>query len=82
MVIAGGAGTLFGPLVGAAIVVILKMVVSAYVARWVLLLGLVFIALVILLPEGVVPGVARLVRRLTPKPPARASEIVAARGTP
>lgn len=67
MVIAGGAGTLFGPVVGAAIVVVLKMVVSAYVARWVLLLGLVFIAIVILLPEGVVPGVARLARRLLPK---------------
>ncbi len=59
MVIAGGAGTLFGPVIGAAIVILLKMVVSAYVARWMLLLGCIFIAIVIFLPEGVVPGLSR-----------------------
>jgi branched-chain amino acid transport system permease protein len=52
--------------VGAAIVVLLKMVVSAYVARWVMLLGLVFIAIVLFLPEGVVPGLAHLVNRAFP----------------
>lgn len=66
MVIAGGAGTLLGPVVGAAIVVILKMVVSAYVKQWVLLLGCTFIAIVILLPEGVVPGLERLLTMLLP----------------
>ncbi len=64
MVIAGGVGTLAGPLVGAAIVVILKMVVSAYVVRWVMLLGIVFVLIVVFLPEGVVPGAARLLRTL------------------
>lgn len=63
MIIAGGVATLTGPLVGAAIVVILKMVVSAYVIRWVMLLGIVFVLIVVLLPEGVVPGLLRLVRR-------------------
>jgi branched-chain amino acid transport system permease protein len=67
MVIAGGAGTLLGPVVGAAIVVLLKMVVSAYVARWVFLLGIVFIVIVIFLPEGVVPGINRLLRRVRPR---------------
>jgi len=66
MVIAGGAGTLFGPLVGAFIVVVLKMVVSAYVTRWVMLLGIVFVVIVIFMPEGVVPGLDRLRRRLLP----------------
>jgi ABC-type branched-subunit amino acid transport system permease subunit len=66
MVIAGGAGTLLGPVAGAAIVVLLKMVVSAYVARWVMLLGFVFIAIVLFLPEGVVPGLAHLVNRAFP----------------
>jgi branched-chain amino acid transport system permease protein len=63
MVIAGGVATLAGPLVGAAIVVVFKMVVSAYVTRWVMLLGIVFVLIVIFLPEGVVPGLLRLARR-------------------
>jgi branched-chain amino acid transport system permease protein len=62
MVIAGGAGTLFGPVVGAALVVIVKSVVSAYVTRWNMLLGAIFVAIVILMPEGLVPGTARLWR--------------------
>jgi branched-chain amino acid transport system permease protein len=60
MVIAGGAGTLLGPLVGAAVVVLLKNVVSAYVTRWVMLLGLVFVAIVLYMPEGLVPGIEKL----------------------
>jgi len=62
MVIAGGAGTLLGPVVGAVVVVMLKNVVSAYVTRWVLLLGLVFVAIVAFMPEGLVPGFDRLRR--------------------
>jgi branched-chain amino acid transport system permease protein len=58
-VIAGGAGTLAGPVVGAAIVLILKNYVSAYFERWNMLLGLVFVLIVILMPDGVVPGVRR-----------------------
>jgi len=58
-VIAGGAGTLAGPIVGAAIVMILKNYVSAYLERWNMLLGLVFVLIVIFMPDGVVPGVRR-----------------------
>ncbi|HZX94371.1 MAG TPA: branched-chain amino acid ABC transporter permease [Myxococcales bacterium] len=63
MVIAGGAGTLLGPLAGAAVVVLLKNVASAYVTRWVMLLGIVFVAIVVFMPEGLVPGLSRLRRR-------------------
>jgi hypothetical protein len=42
MVIAGGPATLSGPVVGAALVVLLKNGASAYVDRWIMLLGLVF----------------------------------------
>lgn len=63
-VIAGGAGTLAGPVVGAAIVLILKNYVSAYLERWNMLLGLVFVLIVIFMPEGVVPGVRRWWARL------------------
>ena len=62
-VIAGGSGTLAGPLVGAAIVMILKNYVSAYIERWNMLLGFVFVLIVIFMPEGVVPGIKRLWRR-------------------
>lgn len=62
MVIAGGAGTLAGPIVGAALVLILQNVVSAYVSRWMMLLGAVFVLIVILMPEGLVPGMPRLRR--------------------
>jgi len=59
-VIAGGSGTLAGPIVGAAIIMLLKNYVSAYVERWNMLMGFVFVLIVIFMPEGVVPGVRRL----------------------
>jgi branched-chain amino acid transport system permease protein len=58
-VIAGGSGTLAGPIIGAAIVMLLKNYVSAYVERWNMLLGFVFVVIVVFMPDGVVPGVRR-----------------------
>jgi len=60
MVISGGAGTLLGPIVGAALVVAVKTVVSGFIERWNFLLGAIFVAIVIMMPEGLVPGSARL----------------------
>ena len=60
MVISGGAGTLLGPIVGAALVVVVKSVVSGFIERWNFLLGAIFVAIVVLMPEGLVPGSARL----------------------
>jgi branched-chain amino acid transport system permease protein len=54
---------LFGPIIGAALVVIVKSVVSGYIERWNILLGAIFVAIVIMMPEGLVPGTARLVTR-------------------
>jgi branched-chain amino acid transport system permease protein len=62
MVISGGAGTLLGPIVGSALVVVVKSVVSGYIERWNMLLGAIFVGIVILMPEGIVPGSARLWR--------------------
>jgi branched-chain amino acid transport system permease protein len=62
MVISGGAATLLGPVVGAALVVIVKNVVSAYIARWNFMLGAIFVAIVVFMPEGLVPGTVRLAR--------------------
>jgi len=60
MVISGGSATLLGPIVGSAIVVIMKNVVSAYVERWNMALGIIFVLIIIFMPEGLVPGSVRL----------------------
>ena len=62
MVIAGGTGTLLGPITGAALVVVVKNVASAYIERWNFVLGAIFVAIVVFMPEGLVPGTARLAR--------------------
>jgi branched-chain amino acid transport system permease protein len=64
MVISGGSGTLLGPIAGAALVVIMKNVASAYIERWNFVLGAIFVAIVIFMPEGLVPGSVRLWRWL------------------
>ena len=40
----------------------MKSVVSGFIERWNMLLGFIFVAIVILMPEGLVPGSARLWR--------------------
>ena len=59
-VIAGGSGTLTGPAVGAALVLLLKNYASAYVERWNMLLGLVFLIIVLVMPTEIVPGLKKL----------------------
>lgn len=63
-VIAGGSGTLGGPAVGAALVLLLKNYASAYVERWNMLLGLVFLFIVLVMPTGIVPGLQKLTARI------------------
>jgi branched-chain amino acid transport system permease protein len=78
MVISGGPGTLLGPIVGSTLVVVIKTVVSGFIERWNFLLGAIFVAIVILMPEGLVPGSARLwrlaFRKRTPAPSAIKTE--------
>jgi branched-chain amino acid transport system permease protein len=62
MVISGGTATLFGPIAGATIVVLMKNVVSAYIERWNLVLGVIFVIIISFMPEGLVPGTIRLWR--------------------
>jgi branched-chain amino acid transport system permease protein len=63
MVIAGGTGTLLGPIVGAALVIVMKDVASAYIERWNFVLGAIFVLIVVFMPEGLVPGCVRLWRK-------------------
>jgi len=63
-VIAGGAGTVYGPAFGALLVVVLKNYASAYIERWNILLGLVFLFIVVFMPAGLASGFAGVMRRL------------------
>jgi branched-chain amino acid transport system permease protein len=62
-VIAGGSGTAAGPVVGATLVLLLKNYASAYLERWNMLLGLVFLFIVLVMPTGIIPGLTRLAAR-------------------
>jgi len=52
MVILGGAGTLVGPTIGAAILVLLENIVSTYTERWLIFLGLVYVLVGLFAPNG------------------------------
>jgi branched-chain amino acid transport system permease protein len=58
MVILGGAGTLVGPALGSAAIVLLENAISATTQRWLLVLGLVYIVVTLYAPTGLV-GVLR-----------------------
>ena len=62
-VIAGGAGTLAGPILGSILIVLLKNYVSGFVERWNMLLGIIFVFIVIFMPTGMVPGIIQLKNR-------------------
>jgi branched-chain amino acid transport system permease protein len=61
MVISGGKGTLAGPLVGGLVFGIAPVILRAYVrpeAQWILY-GALMILIVYILPDGIVPAIAR-----------------------
>lgn len=62
MTITGGVGTLFGSFVGAAAIISLENLVSAFTARWPMVLGLAFVLIMIFAPEGIL---GRFRRRLS-----------------
>jgi branched-chain amino acid transport system permease protein len=64
MAILGGASTLLGPIVGAAIITIVKNVVSTYIERWNILLGVIFVVVIMFMPNGLVPGCRQLWRSI------------------
>lgn len=53
MVTLGGPATLVGPVLGAGAIVLLKNVMSAYTARWLLILGIVYIVAILAAPRGI-----------------------------
>ncbi|MEE7475190.1 branched-chain amino acid ABC transporter permease [Methylobacterium hispanicum] len=70
MVVAGGKGTLMGPVVGGLIFGLLPVAlrpVMAPEAQWIVY-GLVLIVILFVMPRGIVPGLADLVRRRPARP--------------
>lgn len=76
MVVLGGLGTIWGPCVGAVVIVLFQQEVSIYVSRWQTVMGVVFIAAVIFTPDGIA-GLLRsgrgLLRRRLSRPPVQAA---------
>lgn len=52
MVILGGAGTLFGPALGACIVILVKILISGYTEHWMVVLGLLYVLAGMYAPHG------------------------------
>ena len=53
MTLLGGAGTFFGPFVGAGAFLVLEDLISARTESWPLAIGLIFMAFVLFLPKGI-----------------------------
>src|SRR6185437_14903562 len=71
----GGSGTLFGPLVGAAVWLFLRDFLQGALglgSAWKLVLGVIFVLLVCFLRRGLIGGARDLIRYFTarPEPPA------------
>nr|WP_315242609.1 branched-chain amino acid ABC transporter permease [uncultured Albidiferax sp.] len=63
----GGSGHFFGPVLGAVLMVLANVLLSGITKAWLLYVGLVFIAMVVWVPGGVVSLVGRLRWRDVPK---------------
>jgi branched-chain amino acid transport system permease protein len=74
MVILGGIGTLYGQVFGALVVVFLSNELSAVTQRWEMVLGVVYFAVVMYAPGGLVVLVPRLWNRLLGRRPKVAPE--------
>ena len=68
MVIVGGAGTLIGPILGAAFFMLMEHQLSAWTEAWALFFGLIFIAFVLFAPEGIWGLATTRLRRRSRRP--------------
>jgi branched-chain amino acid transport system permease protein len=67
MVILGGEGTLFGSIIGAAIMTLASNLISIYSERFILVLGFMYILVVLFWPQGVYHPIQRYMRSRQPK---------------
>ena len=71
MVIVGGAGTLVGPIIGAAFFMLVSNMLSSWTDSWALFFGLIFILFVLFAPQGIW-GLAMRAFAVEPRPPGEA----------
>lgn len=71
-VVIGGIGTLVGGVLGASLLVFLKEFLSSNVGHWYLFLGIIFAAVALLMPKGIVGSLLEFRRRT--QEPARSAE--------
>ena len=62
MVILGGSGTLWGPAIGAFLLIAVEEVLADMTGHWMGLMGIFIVAVVILLPHGLAGLASRLFR--------------------
>jgi len=72
-VMLGGAGTVYGPIFGVLVLEGIREVLHEFVALRLLLFGLVLIALIVFVPEGLLRPLLRYARRRLPAGPGRAT---------
>lgn len=80
MCIAGGLGTIVGPLVGAAVLESLQQYITLQFSTsdlYLIVYGVVFVAVVLFLPQGIVPALQRRRRRRPLEPVVRPSARIA-----
>ena len=53
MLILGGSGTAFGPVIGSGLIVLLQNVISSLTQRWSMVLGIIYVLAVIFFSEGI-----------------------------
>lgn len=56
MVILGGAGTFWGPIVGSTVITTVRHQVSLYTDRWLMILGAIYVVTILVAPGGLVRG--------------------------
>ena len=66
MVILGGTGTFLGPILGAALIVLLENTVSGFTERWTLVLGIIYVLVIMLAPKGLLGPLKGKLRRWLP----------------
>jgi branched-chain amino acid transport system permease protein len=62
MTLVGGIGSLVGPLIGGAVITFLESILGSYTERHLLVLGAIFVAFVLFLPDGLMGLLRRLTR--------------------
>jgi branched-chain amino acid transport system permease protein len=63
MTLVGGMGTLYGPMIGAGLIIAVEDVLASYTEQWRLIVGTVFILFVIFVPRGLVSVPALIARQ-------------------